>query len=278
MAERTFDIIFSGGLIDGFEVNDVKTNLQALFKLDDASVAKLFAGKSIAIKKNLNRQTANQYQAALTKAGAKIQLALSSQTQAVAEKPALKKADALAEQPKSNKSNTVNQQEFASSSADLAIFPAGQSLLQEQEQSPKSSIVINVEHIEMEKPVAAVFQIDDDNQFSAAMGNDEAKYPSHDTGSSDARWDLADTGSDLSPPTDPVVASPIETDYLDIDPLGSYLSEALKQDSTLTDTIHVSSNITLCDAGTELLNEDERQAHSELDVDISRFTLADEAD
>lgn len=76
MSERRFDIIFDGSVINGSDPLAVKERVQQLFKLDASAAEKLFSGNPIVIKKSVDRKTATQYQQAMTKAGAKIQMVL----------------------------------------------------------------------------------------------------------------------------------------------------------------------------------------------------------
>ncbi len=76
MSERRFDIVFDGSVINGSDPLAVKERVKQLFKLDDAAAEKLFSGSPIVIKKNVDRKTATQYQQAMSKAGARIQMVL----------------------------------------------------------------------------------------------------------------------------------------------------------------------------------------------------------
>ncbi len=69
MSQTKFQIIVSGQLVDGFDIDTVKNNVAKLFKTDASKVAAMFSGKPIAIKKNLDENTTRQYMLALKKAG-----------------------------------------------------------------------------------------------------------------------------------------------------------------------------------------------------------------
>ena len=70
MAQGTYQIVFSGELQPGAELAMVKRNVARLFKADENNVAALFSGKRIVVKRDIDEQTARQYQAAFHKAGA----------------------------------------------------------------------------------------------------------------------------------------------------------------------------------------------------------------
>lgn len=73
MAESLFDIAFSGQLMPGADPAQVKTNLVALFKADDARIEALLSVRTL-IKKGVDESTARNYQRVLAKAGAQVEI------------------------------------------------------------------------------------------------------------------------------------------------------------------------------------------------------------
>lgn len=76
MNDERYDLMFSGELVPGFELAQVKKNLQQLFRLDESKINALFAGKSIPLKKGVDSEAANKYRVAMKKAGARVDLVL----------------------------------------------------------------------------------------------------------------------------------------------------------------------------------------------------------
>ena len=70
MSEELYEVAFSGVIIEGADIEQVKARVAAMFKADAAKLAHLFSGKRVVIKKNIDQATANKYKAALTNAGA----------------------------------------------------------------------------------------------------------------------------------------------------------------------------------------------------------------
>ncbi len=70
MSQKTFDVVFSGKLVEGAALEKVKANVAALFKVEVAKVGRLFSGGAVPIKKGVDAATAKKYQMALLKAGA----------------------------------------------------------------------------------------------------------------------------------------------------------------------------------------------------------------
>jgi hypothetical protein len=65
-----YNVDFSGRIIPGWELEEVKSNLAALLKADDKTIYQLFSGKRIAIKKNVDQQTALKINNVFKDAGA----------------------------------------------------------------------------------------------------------------------------------------------------------------------------------------------------------------
>ncbi len=76
MNQEKYDLVFSGQLVPNFELAQVKKNVQALFRVDDAKIQILFSGKAITLKKGLDLDVASKYRVAMKKAGARIDLIL----------------------------------------------------------------------------------------------------------------------------------------------------------------------------------------------------------
>lgn len=265
MAERRFDILFDGSVINGHNIADVKSNLKALFKLDDGSIDKLFCGKPIAIKKNLDRQSATQYQTALTQAGAKIQLVLH---RPATEPTAPSTTAAQAQQPNES-TDTL-----------LSLLPVGSDLLAQSEKPQAAAANINVDHITIE--TVNPFMVDDPAMPASLQAKDStgtAIYRIGDDIELNTTLTVAEVGSVIGTDTNERQQPSIDinTDYLDIDPLGTYLLEYDKsQDNEALNTNLTTTQFTLCDPGTELLSAEERQPYKTVEVDTSALTLSDD--
>lgn len=74
MSQEKFDLVFSGELVPGFALPQVKKNIQLLFRIDEAKTEALFSGRAIHLKKGLDAETANKYRVAIKKAGARVSI------------------------------------------------------------------------------------------------------------------------------------------------------------------------------------------------------------
>ncbi|MCK5337065.1 MAG: hypothetical protein KAQ67_12930 [Gammaproteobacteria bacterium] len=68
---NTFEVVFSGEVIEGNDVAETHAKIGKLFNADEAKIARLFSGNSVVIKKDLDEATANKYIGAFKKAGAR---------------------------------------------------------------------------------------------------------------------------------------------------------------------------------------------------------------
>jgi hypothetical protein len=86
---KQYNLVFEGAVSDGRKVEEVKSNLATLFKVDENKIDHLFTAPSAVIKKNINYDVAMQYQHALKKAGAicKVTEAIENIDQQAAETP-----------------------------------------------------------------------------------------------------------------------------------------------------------------------------------------------
>jgi hypothetical protein len=69
MSADRFDVVFGGELQPGADPAQVRANLAQLFRTEPAKVARLFDGRAVTLKKNVDATTGRQYLAALAKAG-----------------------------------------------------------------------------------------------------------------------------------------------------------------------------------------------------------------
>ena len=70
MAESNYKVIFIGKIVDGFDIEDVKKNISLFFRMKPEKIEKLFNGKPVAIKKNVDVNKARKCCKLFRKAGA----------------------------------------------------------------------------------------------------------------------------------------------------------------------------------------------------------------
>lgn len=72
MESSVYDIYFQGEALEGFDIDLVKQNMAKLFQANAQTLAALFSGKTVLLKKDLAKDDALKYQTLLKKAGARI--------------------------------------------------------------------------------------------------------------------------------------------------------------------------------------------------------------
>jgi uncharacterized protein YdgA (DUF945 family) len=76
MNESLYEVAFSGQIQEGAELDAVKASIAKMFKADEATMAKLFSGRRVVIRKGMSAEAADKYSMAFTRAGAICELNL----------------------------------------------------------------------------------------------------------------------------------------------------------------------------------------------------------
>ena len=83
-----YEIIFSGQLVPGAQLDKVQANLGKLFQSDAQRLELLFSGRRLVLKNNLDSEAAEKYRSTLERAGALVEVlemqTLKAETDAVA--------------------------------------------------------------------------------------------------------------------------------------------------------------------------------------------------
>lgn len=65
-----YHVVFTGKTVEGHTVDDVKNKVSLLFRIGEEKIERLFSGKPVLLRKNVDYKTALRYQNVLQKAGA----------------------------------------------------------------------------------------------------------------------------------------------------------------------------------------------------------------
>lgn len=71
---KLYEIVFSGQLIPGAQLDRVKANLAKLFQADAQRIALLFSGRRLVLKNNLDHAGAEKYRSTLERAGVHVEV------------------------------------------------------------------------------------------------------------------------------------------------------------------------------------------------------------
>lgn len=69
MSDSEYCVLFKGEIQDGHNLDEVKSRMAKMFKMEIAKIEHFFTGKTVVIKKKLTFETAEKYQQAINKAG-----------------------------------------------------------------------------------------------------------------------------------------------------------------------------------------------------------------
>lgn len=78
MDEESFNIYYAGEVLEGHDAALVREGLAVLFNANDATLDKLFSGATHLIRRNLDREQALRYKAAMERAGARPRISRNS--------------------------------------------------------------------------------------------------------------------------------------------------------------------------------------------------------
>ena len=113
-----FEIAFSGEVVTGADEAQVRANLARLFQADEKRIAQLFSGRRVIIKNRLDAAAAEKYRAALTHAGARVEVV----SMAIAEEIDLAPAPVATEKPESGASPVARRVSVAPRDEVMAAF------------------------------------------------------------------------------------------------------------------------------------------------------------
>lgn len=153
-----FDIIFRGDIAPGYTIVDVKAKLQSLFSLGDEQVNKLFSGRPVAIRKNLDQDSARKFQQAMASAGALVEL---RRAQIDGQKGNDKPTAQAVEQPDKVDKAVTHRGKTAAAAAELSAEPVGADVLKPEERKPVKPVQVKTDHLSMDVPGADVLRPDE---------------------------------------------------------------------------------------------------------------------
>jgi hypothetical protein len=74
MPQQTYDVIFSGQLMEGANQEEAKHQINSIFNTSADQLNKLFSGNPVTIKSGVDEETAAKYRVAFRKAGALVEI------------------------------------------------------------------------------------------------------------------------------------------------------------------------------------------------------------
>ena len=159
MAGSTFDVSFSGQLIDGADLTQVKNNVAKLFKTEVQNIEVMFSGKRVVIKRNLDQQTATKYQAVMKNAGAMCEL---TENKPVVTQEYSAENPPPMPQPAPGVTSSVSQVQTANTES--AATPASASNMDSVTIAPPGETIMEHEQVEAPQIDISAISIDDSRE------------------------------------------------------------------------------------------------------------------
>ena len=128
MAEEKVDVFFRGDIVAGESLPEVRERLQQLFNADDQQLQRLFSGRPVAIRRDLDREEGKRYQIAMFKAGAQVEL-----------RPVKVEAQQLGE------GDTHEEEQD-----NISIAPIGADMLNEEEREVEAAVEVDISALSLE--------------------------------------------------------------------------------------------------------------------------------
>ena len=160
MSGSSLEIVFRGDIVPGNTMVEVRDNLRELFKADDAQLAKLFSGRPVVIRRNLDEDAAKRYQQAMERAGAVVQVRQgdggSKATPQEGKQPV---EDDISDEPWTlfpvgadllRPEERIKQPQVDLDVADISVAPAGSDVLAANERRQQPPVEVDTSHIDLE--------------------------------------------------------------------------------------------------------------------------------
>ncbi|MEM6486260.1 MAG: hypothetical protein AAF662_14900 [Pseudomonadota bacterium] len=245
--EEQFDIAFAGECLEGFDYQNVRESLRALFKASDATLDALFSGKKQRIKQRCNRETAAKFQRAMRDAGAR----------AIVTRSPPSRAPIAAESTAARANTTAMQQQDAGSvsTASLSLAPSGSDVLTNQERERVATSDIDTSHLDVAPTGENLGPLS-----PPVFGEPEA--PS---------FELLEAGTRLSEPQTPGDSTAPDASKISLSPAEHDLSDCAPPEAAAPEFKF--DGMDLADAGTPMLAEEYREDIEGSAPDTSHLTL-----
>ena len=156
--EHLLEIVFRGDIAPGETVAGVKARVAQLFRIDEQRADQLFSGRPTVLKRNLDRQKAEQFQQALAKAGAVVEMRL--QLEDVSEEQV-----ASEEQTASSETESTGTPSGSGDESEWSLSPVGSDLLSDNERKTFVEANINVDHLTLGEAGDDVLNADEKHPF-----------------------------------------------------------------------------------------------------------------
>ena len=143
----TCSVIYRGDIAPGATLAEVRQRLQDFFNLDDTRAGQLFSGRPVTVKKNVDREKAEQFRALLASMGALAEVRDSAADAAPSPAPAA--GPAVAPAPVTAPGSGLDG---------VTVEPPGADVLRPGERNPEVHREIATGHLSLDSPGADILK------------------------------------------------------------------------------------------------------------------------
>ena len=247
MNGELYQVVFTGQILEGAELPDVKRKVAKLFNASDKQMKLFFSGKRVVIKNKINKTTAKKYQMALEKVGAQCQVEKWDMTPS-ASTPAQVQEEGPASMASSRGAASVASKDVVSNAIQLA--PVGADLVAKSKDVPPPApdvghlsvsdlgATLGVESKEPPPPQPDITHISVAEVGVILVDKDATPPPAAPDVS---QISLAAVGESLSLAAPSEAPTPPDVSSISVAPLGSDLTDAIEEVAVkLPDVAHLS--------------------------------------
>ncbi|WP_461481495.1 hypothetical protein [Porticoccus sp.] len=163
MSEQRYEVVFRGDVVPGQAIVEVKQRLAELFAAEPARIDGMFSGRPVVVKRNLDRELAQRYQASMRKAGAVVDIRPAAETEATTagsnevnqEPPQLPDEQVDVAPVGADVLTPEYRRDFTPANIDtsyMSIAETGADILQDNEKQPVPDRQVDTSHLSLDDP------------------------------------------------------------------------------------------------------------------------------
>ena len=186
MSEKPYEVIFSGDVLAGQSVIEVKQRLAQLFNADDTRIDQMFSGKPVVVKRNLDMEAAERYQSSLLKAGALVDIRPITADEAVSDERPVESSSSDSgftpeTDPKQDQQSQLQPGEKVLEDVDFGVAPAGSDVLSPEEKKGFTPVDVDTSSLMISEAGSDVLADEDKQDFvpreidTSSLSVDDAK-------------------------------------------------------------------------------------------------------
>lgn len=152
------DVFFRGDIVPGQNILDVRERLKKLFNADEQQLQKLFSGRPVAIRRNLDREAGEQYREAVFNAGAMVELRPVKTEASLAERGSSDHIESTQPKAELQSQPIAHDQVKEARGEDFSIAPIGADMLREEDRKIIDPVEVDISDLAVEEMSGDILQ------------------------------------------------------------------------------------------------------------------------